>query len=343
MDINNIEDIKVLKNTPSVKYLNLSITSPNLEVIYYLLENGQKYSYAEKIGDTKGFVYVPYEVFKKSIMFILDVINNIPPNLTSLEVARYFYVTVGKNIGYDINILPEKNETFNLENHNTINNLWGSIYNTKGTNNSLTKIYLYLCKLVGINCQLIYNNDLKYYKNKILINNRSIEVDITKDIPYIQAGFQTKNFNGYDNNIEIDKKIFYIKDNYCELKLDETLKRMDYTRNDVFENILLFTSEIIDAKNLKPLELGIIYDLIFKKYCQNDEISINNLYIINNENKKEHFILISYDNKSYSFNYSKNRFVEVTEKELIKNIEDQKIGIYLNEKIPFIVNKERTL
>ena len=343
MDINNMEDIKVLKNSPSIKYLNLNITSPNLEVIYYLLENGETYSYAEKINDSKGYIYVPYEMFKKSEMFILEVINNIPPNLTSIEVARYFYITIGKNIGYDINILPEKNETFNLNNINTINNLWGIIYNTKGTNQSFTKIYLYLCKLIGINCQIMYNPNLKYYKNKLIINNRSIEVDLTKDIPYIQAGFSTKNFTGYDGNLELDKKIFYIKDNYCEVKLDEILTKLDYNKPNIFESILLATCKIINAGKLKPIELGIIYDLIFKKYCPNYEITINNLYILDTNSKKEHFILINYNDKSYSFNYSKNLFIEVALEEIIKNIEEQKIGIYLNEKIPFIVNKERTL
>ena len=343
MDINTMEDIKILKNTPSIKYLNLNISSPNIEVIYYLLEHGEKYSYAEKIEDKRGYIYVPYEMFKKSILFILDVINNIPSNLTKIEVARYFYITIGKNIGYDINILPEKNETFNLETNNTLNNIWGSIYNTRGTNYSFAKIYLYLCKLMNIDCKLIYDENLKYYKNLLNINTRNIEVDITKDIPYIQAGFQTRNFTGYDNNLEMDKKIFYIKDNYCEVKLDEIIKQIDYNNPDVFNTILLITGKIIDISKLKPIELGVIYSLIFSKYFPNLKIDINNLYILNDEKKKEHFILISYENKSYSYNYTKNNFIEVSTDEIIKNIEEQKIGIYLNEKIPFLQNKERTI
>lgn len=343
MNISTMEDIKLLKNSPSVKYINLNITSPNLEVIYYLLENGKNYSYAEKTDDNRGYIYVPYEIFYKSQMFILDIINNIPTNLTKLEVARYFYITIGKNIGYDINILPEKNEVPNLEIINTINNIWGSIYNNKATNHSFAKLYLYLCNLVGIKCKMIYIPSIKYYQNQLIINNRSIEVDITKDIPYIQAGFQTNNFSGYDNNLEIDKKIFYIKDNYCEVKLDEILKKIDYNKPNLFEDILIIPSKIIDLKQLKPLELGIIYDIIFKKYCPTYDISINNLYIINNQNKKEHFILISYDNKSYSYNYTKNTFIEVSSEEIIKNITNQKLGIYLNEKIPFNIEKERTI
>lgn len=343
MDINTMEDIKILKNTPSVKYINLNITSPNLEVIYYLLENGDSYSYAEKIEDKRGYTYVSYEVFKKAENFILDVINNIPPNLNKLEVAKYFYITIGKNIGYDINILPDKNETNNLENLNFLNNIWGSIYSTKGTNYSFTKLYLYLCKLMNIDCQITYLEKFRYYKNLLSINARNIEVDITKDIPYIEAGFRTKGFTGYDDNLEIDKKISYIKDNYCEVKLDEILQKIDYNNPDIFNIILFITGKIIDASKLKPIELGIIYDYIFSKYCPNYNISINNLYIVNNDKKREHFILISYDNKSYSYNYTKNSFVEIDIKEIEKNIENHKMGVYLNEKIPFLINKEKTI
>lgn len=338
-----MDDIKILKNSPSIKYINLNITSPNLEVIYYLLENGQKYMYAEKSNDKRGYIYVPFEVFEKSENFILDVINSIPPNLNKIEVAKYFYITIGKNIGHDINILPEKNETINLETINIINNIWGSIYNTKGTNITFTKLYLYLCKLMNIECKIIKEDKDEYYKNILTINNRNITTDITKDIPYIQAGFKTNYFTGYNDNLEIDKKIFYIKDNYCEVKINEILKKIDYNTPDIFNIILLITGKLIDASNLKPIELGMIYEQIFSKYCPDYDILINNLYIINQNNKKEHFILISYDNKSYSYNYSKNSFVEVPINDIIKNIDEQKIGIYLNEKIPFMTNKERKI
>ena len=64
---------------------------------------------------------------------------------------------------------------------------------------------------------------------------------------------------------------------------------------------------------------------------------MNNLYI-NNNNKKEHFLLINFSQKYYSFNYTRNSFVEIPKEELIKSLENKKIGLYLNEKIPFIDN-----
>ena len=87
-----------------------------------------------------------------------------------------------------------------------------------------------------------------------------------------------------------------------------------------------------------------IYDIIFSKYCPNYDISINNLFINDIYNNKEHFILISYDNKFYSYNYTRNSFVELSYEEIKKNIDNKKIGIYLNEKVPMIsTSKEKVM
>ena len=339
-----MEDIKELKNNSNVKYLNLDISKPNMEVIYYLIKNGQKYSYSDLLEGKKGYIYVSYDIFKKSQLLILDIIEGIPSNLNKLEIAKYLYTTLGRIIGYDINILPDKNETFNLKNINTINNIWGCLYNLKGTNTSFTKIYAYLCHIVGIECNLVATSNSGYLKNILTIDDNSIITDITQDIPFIQASCKTKYFLGYNDDLELDKKIKYIKDDYSESKVEQALKNINYDNKDIIKEILLKTQTIINANNIKPIELGIVYELIFQKYCPNYDISINNLFINNIYNSKEHFILISYDNKYYSYNYNKTSFVELSYDDIIKNIEDKKIGVYLNEKIPTIsLSKEKAI
>ena len=339
IDITTMEDIKKLKNNNDIKYINLDIVNPDLEVIYYLLEHGQKYSYAERLEDNKGYIYVSYELFKQAELFILEVINRISMTLNELEVARYLYITIGKNIGYDINILPDKNETFDLKNISIINNIWGSIYYGKGTNASFSKLYLYLCSFVGINNKITQTSNLGYLKNTITIQNRNIVTDITQDIPFIQANFKTQFFIGANDNLKLDKKIGYIKEDYSENKIEESLRNIDYSDKLIIETILHKTENLLPIKNMKPIELGNIYEIIFTKYCPNYEIKIHNLYI-NNLEKKEHFILIEYENTYYSFNYIKNQFVKVDEKEIIEKLENKEIGIYLNEKIPFLTPKE---
>ena len=337
-----MDDIKKLKETPSVKYINIDIYNPNLEVIYYLIDNGSKYSYSELLDNKNGYIYVPYEVFKEGELELLDIINSIPTNLNELEISRYLYITLGKTLGYDINILPDKNETFNLKTINTINNIWGCIKNKKGTNISFTKIYLYLCRIMNIDCNLVPVSNTGYLKNILNIEDKKILTDITGDIPLIQAGFRTNNFVGYNDNIELDKKINYIKDTYNEEKIEKIMKNIDYNKEDILVEILLNTQKVLNINNIKPIELGIIYDIIFEKYCPNYNISINNLFIKDLNNDKEHFILISCNNKYYSYNYTRLSFMEISYNEIMKNIENKKIGIYLNEKIP-TYNKEKVI
>lgn len=341
MSISTMEDIKKLKKQPNVKYINLDISKPNLEVIYYLIEHGQNYSYSDMLEGKNGYIYVSFEIFKDSELLILDMINNIPTNLNKLEIARYLYITLGKTLGYDINILPDKNETFNLEAINTSNNIWGCLYSLKGTNVSFTKIYLYLCKLMNIDCNIITVSKMGYLKNTLNIDGTKIITDITQDIPFIQGNFQTKYFLGYNDNIKLDRKINYIKDDYSEQKIEQALKDLDYSKENILKQILLKTQNIINASEIKPIELGVIYDIIFSKYCPNYEISINNLFINNICNTKEHFILISYDKKYYSYNYTHSSFVEIARDEILKNLENKKIGIYLNEKIPTVNTDNR--
>lgn len=336
MNIRTMDDIKRLEQNKNIKYINLDIVNPDLEVIYYLIEHGKNYSYSERIDEKNGYIYVSHDIFEQSQNFILDIINSIPIELSEIEIARYLYITIGKNLGYDINSLPDKNELLSLKNINIINNIWGSISVTKGTNISFSKLYLYLCRLMNIDCNLLITSNLGYLKNELIINNSKIVVDITQDIPFIQAGFKTKNFIGYNEDLELDKKIGYIKDEYNEIKIEKTLSNLDYTKPNIFKLILLKTEEIIEVSKIKPSELNIIYEIIFNKYCPNFNVQISNLYISSQLNKKEHFILITQNGKYYGYNYTRNSFVEISKEEIKKNIESKKIGMYQNETIPYI-------
>ena len=98
--------------------------------------------------------------------------------------------------------------------------------------------------------------------------------------------------------------------------------------------ILNNINKIIDIKDIKPVELSIICDYIFNKYCPNYNIKINNLFL--NSKHKLHFILISYNDDHYSYNYRKNSFIRVNDEDIIDDISVGKIGVYLNESIPNI-------
>ena len=147
-------------------------------------------------------------------------------------------------------------------------------------------------------------------------------IDLYKDIPYIQSKFKAKYFSNYNDDIELDKTIGYIKkNNYCEVLIDESLKELNFNKENILPSILNKTQNIMDIANIEPSCLSIIYNLIFTKYCPDYNISINNLYLNDIYNKHDHFILISHDKLHYSYNYKTKNFIQMDYNNIINNIE----------------------
>ena len=330
--ISSLNDLDKIKST--TKYINFDLTNIDHEVISYFLEYGENYLYSETIDSNSGYIYVGYQDFKNAENIISMIYANMPNDLNKLEMARYIYIALAKCLHFDINLDQNKNETCPFEILSTINNIWGSISLGRVTDISASKIYYYLCKRLGIDISLLTNYQDKEASNKLKIDNHILFVDLYQDIPFIQANMSTKNFNPYNTDINLDKKIKYIKNNYIEYYLDKSLKNIDYNSPLCIEKILNVSSKLINIDTISPVELSIIYRYIFKKYCPNYDISINNLYLANNT--KKHFIMISYELTHYSYNYKKKTFIKVSDNDIINNIKTGKIGLYLNELIPNI-------
>ena len=332
ISVSNKKDIdKIKENT---KYINIDITNIDHDVIDYFLKNGSNYLYSEIIDETKGYIYVTHEEFSLAESIIDVIFANMPDGLNKLEQSRYLYITIAKYVFFDINIIPEKNETYSFHLTSKINNLWGSFSSGRITSSSVSKIYYYLCRRLDINISIEEDKTNKESYNKLTIDNLVLNVNLFKDIPYIQNNMETRYFNQYNNDIDLDKKIKYIKNKYTDVLIDSSLKNIDYTKENCIEDILSKTEKIINIDNIKPVELSIIYEYIFSKYCPNYNIKINNLYLNNKE--KTHFIMISYNDVHYSYNYKKKSFVKVNDNDILDNIKIGKIGLYLNEFIPNI-------
>lgn len=331
LTVSTIEDINKLED--NTKYINLDISNCTQDVINYFLQNGENYLYSEMIDKNKGYIYVKYEDFYNAENIINAIYLDMPNNLNKLEIARYLYTKIAKYVYFDININPEKNETYNFLLTSSINNIWGSLSSGRITRNTVSKLYYYLCKRLDINIKLETTEEKEFY-NQLLIDNHVLNVDLFKDIPYLQVGMKTKCFRPYNDDIDLDKKIKYIKSKYTNELIDKALKNIDYTKENCIENILYKTQNIINIDNLKPVELSIIYEYLFNKYCPNYNIKINNLYLQNDN--KNHFIMISYNNEHYSYNYKKKSFIKVNDLDILDNIKIGKIGLYLNEFIPNI-------
>lgn len=334
-DVVDLSECKKLDN--NIKYITIDIKTVNIDVISYFFNNGNNYLYSERIDNKRGFVYVDYATFVKGQSVIFNITDSIPKGLSKLEIARYLYISLGKTVGYDINVIMDKNELFSLNNIGNINNIWSCLSKGKVSSISLSKIYLFLCSIFNIECELIFNYENNTFANKLLIDGNTYLVNLSKDIALIQAGFETKYFASFNSEKDIDKKIGYINREYNNVLIDKILSSINYMDEDVVFNILNKTQKILKVDKIKSCELSIIYNYIFSKYCPNYDIVINNLYI--NDKNQDHFILISYGDKYYSYNYSLKKFVLVDKESLINNLDDNKVCLYYDEIIPNLRKK----
>ncbi len=332
MLLRDMDDCKKLKDT-DIRHVNIDIKNINVDVIKYLLDSDNKYLVSDYIDDKYGYVYVTLDRYKEG----QGIINNIlslamDKDYDELEVARYLYIKLGKIVNIDINCISSKSDLYSFNNISNINNIWESISIGKVNNISVCKLYLYLCSMMGLDCEIVSNNDSGYLVNKLNIDGKSIFVDITKDLYLIQCGFKTRYFDNYNDDIELDKKIGYINNDYNDIIIDTIMKKIDYSLDNFLYNILVVTSNFIDINNIGTYELYTLYKEIFDKYCSNYDIKVNNMYIRELE-ERSHFVIINHNNKYYSYNYDKCCFVEVDNIDLVNNINNNNIGMYLDEDI----------
>ena len=328
----NIKSMKDINNiSENTRYINISIDNVDLECIDYLILNGNKYLYSDTISDKNGFIYSNYEMFKYSESIITAIIDNMPCGLNKIEMARYIYISLGKILCTDINVMDEKNDVVSFGDISTINNIWGAIYKRKVGDAIVSKIFMYVCSRLGIKCDIVSSSIKGNIANKVYLDDGFLIIDLYSDIYNIQGGFATKYFDKYNDNKEIDKKILYIKDEYMDYYIDEALSGLDYTKDDTLYEVLSTTGGIIDIKNIGTYELFKIYRNIFERYIPNYDIKINNLFVCGGFDTKKHFALFSYNDNYYSFNYNKGFFVNVDMKILYDNFKKRRIGIYDGE------------
>ncbi len=332
---NIIVDIKYKKDidniTENTKYINISVQEVGSDIIDYFLLNGINYSYSDVIDDRCGFIYASYDMFKMGESLIDNVIDGMPINLNKLEMVRYIYVTLGKLLCIDINIMEDKNETISFNRISTINNIWGALSGRRVNDIVVSKIFMYVCCRLGIKCELVSNSIKGNIANKVYLDDNFIIVDLFSDIYNIHGGFTTSYFDRYNDDKNMDKKIGYIKEEYMNYYIDSVLMDFDYTVDNLLYEVLSLTNRFINVGSIGPYELSKIYRDIFDRYLSNYKININNLFAYKGLNVKEHFIVFSYDDKYYSYNYNKGCFVSIEASILSENIKCNRIGIYGDE------------
>ncbi len=337
VSIKSIKDIE--KITADTKYINIAIDNVDEEVINYFYLYGQEFYYSDMIKDRRGYTYIDYDNFKASEDKIQSILKEVTSLEDNLEKTRYLYIALGKIISLDINLMEDKNDSISFGETSIINNIWGAMKDGKVTDNSCAKLFMYLCSRVKIKSEFVSTNISGHIANRVYLDDSTfLIVDLFNDIHNIKANFMTEHFDNYNDNISVDKKIGYIRDNYANCYLEAILKKFGEVKGDILYKILSTTEKVIELNKFIPIEIGSIFKEIFRKYYSNYDIKVNNLYI-NNENDKNHFVIISYKDEVYSFNYCKKRFVLIDMQDLRNNIKNNIIGIYDNEKFKLVENE----
>ena len=133
---------------------------------------------------------------------------------------------------------------------------------------------MYLCSRIGIKSELINSDINGNIGNKIYVDDSFLIVDLYNDLYNIQGGFSTKYFDKYNDNKNIDRKIFYIKNSYTNEIIDNELRGLDYTKDNMLSDILEVLERSINISDVGVIELAKICKDIFDKYTPNYDIII---------------------------------------------------------------------
>lgn len=316
-DIDNIND--------STKYINISIENINNDISDYFIINGCNYYYSDIYCKRLGYVYVDYEIFKSAEEKIDNIIYMMVSAFTTLEKVRYIYISLGKILMEDAIIFANSYS----------NNLWGSVDKRYATSYTTAKVFTYVLKKIGINSEVALKAEDKYI-NKVYIDDTFIITDLFSDLFNIQAGFKLMHFDKYSENIEFDKKISYIGDNYNDYYIEKDVSLLDYNSDDFVYKVLLLIQKYINITCVGSIELRKICEYIFDKYAPSIKVNIDNLFI--NDKLKQTFMIVGYDKFLYGFSYKKNTFIKIDSDIITDGIKNNKIGLYNEES--FILNKE---
>lgn len=146
------------------------------------------------------------------------IINEMPKNLTKIEMARYIYIQLGRYFSYDEKYFTSKTDEEKLE---IFNRTEDDIVNYKAICSSLSKIYVKLLEGVGIEARtvIIPGGEFGHGFTEMVIDDKTYCAHLAWDLMNIKKGFKTTGFM-------IDYSSRFVNQKYQELQ-EEELKRID--------------------------------------------------------------------------------------------------------------------
>lgn len=156
-----------------------SLTDDQKRILRELAPN---VNYSYEFDDIKVSVYelsenteehVTFDEFMEADMIFDEIVSGIDPSWSELEKFKYLYNALGKRVSYDINVLNEKNE--DRDSYNRANliarNPFSSILTRNGVCAGYSEMFQYVCRKVGLICDMENDSHLNHRYNIIEYTN----------------------------------------------------------------------------------------------------------------------------------------------------------------------------
>ena len=298
---------------------------------------------------------------------IIDIIENMPKNLTDIEKVRYLYLEIGNIISYNVEYRHYIDTRFAKDIYDeeiTIESIERADYQNKITVlcKQASEILNEALNKIDIKSRCVGFEEGSQYHVEVLANvkNKRYCLDLIRDAANIQKGLKTKGF-------ATARKLYNGMN--CDTIIQDDLKVIDqklgYCKNDIYmdDAILMLKREMTDIENIKKYILEEIPNLNNEKLSKDIilKYKINFIfkYIKNNLNEKDKMELVEIKSfygrifkeillkserdkiKIFDFYHKKNNKINYSTIYEIKLEKENVYYIYDDEQRGFIeINKE---
>lgn len=230
---------------------------------------------------------------KRTLQRQIDIIiNNMPENLSEIEIIRYIYLNLGKllvsNTNYSYNLNFEKRHNIFINGKNSPIPQTNEIICNSGS-----ELLTYTLKKLGVNAETYYNIGIDHAETIVnTLDNKLYCLNLIGDLSRIHTNRKTKYFAESSDTGILNAEIKLIYQKLPDSLSDEELKKIDdkigYTFHGLYTDdfISMLKKEFVDNfKYIMPSDLKFEneYDKNEKMRKYALEFLINNCNILNED------------------------------------------------------------
>ena len=265
---------------------------------------------------------------------LLNVINNIPNNITPIEKVRWVYVNFGKILSFDYKKFDSKTKA-NLDS-DYINKYQTCVQISYLLNDALNRIDSNIKSEVIERKIEGHRYEQEHLANIVTINDEKYLLDLTLDLYRIHFDLKTKEFGfsgyiGYDldimpqsENIKMDEHLSLYKNGYTDNILKELEEEIsfvdfsDYTFEEEIDYKILKLWTILNMNNTYSESNEFIYKILVDNFLKCETIRS----VIRKDNEQKYVYIFKKNNEIVWYIYDENNIFYKSNSNEIKDMLD---------------------